>query len=263
MSDSYLRFSGARGVRFAAMLAGALAIGVALPARAAAPEPREVRVESSRVALEDVLEGCPEAARKMDLGPAPPPGASWLVDAAAIHGALESAGEDPRRFGNLRAVRVLSASRVLGPAELAELVRPSIERALPTGVTLSGLEPKSKLVVPLLGVAGSATLPKLPKRAGPTTSTAMVDILLDGALVRRVPVLVRLSIDASAARPDVPRGRTVTLVIERRSATISTDGVALRDAAIGEVAPFKVQHTGRVINARIKSAGVAQVLEAD
>jgi Chaperone for flagella basal body P-ring formation len=158
---------------------------------------------------------------------------------------------------------VLSASRVLSPAELNELARPSIERALPPGVRLVGVEAKSKLVVPLRGVAGSVTLPKLPKRAGPTTTTAMVDILLDGALARRVPVLVRLSLDGSAARPDVPRGHTLTLVIERRSATISTDGVALRDTAIGEVAPFKVQHTGRVINALVKSAGVAQVLEAD
>lgn len=231
--------------------------------RAAAPEPREVRVEKVRVALEDVMASCPESACKMDLGPAPPPGTSWLVDAALIRGALESAGENPKQFGPIRAVRVLSAARVLSPTELGELARPSIERELPPGVTLTFVEAKSKVTVPLLGVAGAATLPKLPKRAGPTTTTAMVDIVLDGALVRKVPVLVRLSIDAAAARPDIPRGHVLTLVIERRSATISTDGVALRDAAIGEVAPFKVQRTGRVINARIKSAGVAQVLEAD
>jgi flagellar basal body P-ring formation chaperone FlgA len=241
-----------------------LTVSVLAPAAlAAAPEPREVRVETVRVELADVMASCPELACKMDLGPAPPPGTSWLVDAAVIRGALESAGEDPRHFGELRAVRVTSAARVLSPAELGELARPSIERELPPGVRLTGVEAKAKAVVPLLGVPGAATLPKLPKRAGPTTTTAMVDILLDGTLVRRVPVLVRLSIDASAARPDVPRGHVLTLVIERRSATISTDGVALRDAAIGEVAPFKVQRTGRVINARVKSAGVAQVLEVD
>jgi flagella basal body P-ring formation protein FlgA len=91
----------------------------------------------------------------------------------------------------------------------------------------------------------------------------MVDILLDGTLVRRVPILVRLVIDPSAARADVPRGHALTLVIERRSATISTDGVALRDTEIGEIAPFRVQRTGRVINALVKSAGVAQVLEVE
>lgn len=248
------------GARLSAVLALSAA---APPALAGSPEPREVRVETGRVTLEDVMAGCPALACKMDLGPAPPPGSSWLVDAALMRGALEGAGEDPKGFGQLRAVRVLSASRVLSPAELNELARPSIERALPPGVRLVGVEAKSKLVVPLRGVAGSVTLPKLPKRAGPTTTTAMVDILLDGALARRVPVLVRLSLDGSAARPDVPRGHTLTLVIERQSATISTDGVALRDTAIGEVAPFKVQHTGRVINALVKSAGVAQVLEAD
>jgi hypothetical protein len=238
-------------------------IALAPLALGAAPEPREVRIEKGRVELGDVMASCPEAACKMDLGPAPPPGSSWLVDAATIRGALESAGEDSKRFGPIRAVRVLSAARVLSPTELGELARPSIERELPPGVTLTSVEAKAKVVVPLLGVPGAATLPKLPKRAGPTTTTAMVDILLDGALVRRVPVLVRLTIDASAARPDIPRGHVLTLVIERRSATISTEGVALRDAAIGEVAPFKVQRTGRVINARVKSAGVAQVLEVD
>jgi flagella basal body P-ring formation protein FlgA len=87
--------------------------------------------------------------------------------------------------------------------------------------------------------------------------------MLDGTLVRRVPILVRLSVAPSAARAAVPRGQALTLVIERRSATISTDGVALRDAEIGEVAPFRVQRTGRVLNALVKSQGVAQVLEAD
>jgi len=242
----------------------ALAVTALSPvALAGAPAPREVQVERGRVALEDVMASCPEAACKMDLGPAPPPGTSWLVDAALIRGALESAGENPKGFGEIRAVRVLSAARTLSPVELGELARPRIERELPPGVRITGVEAKAKVVVPLLGVPGAATLPRLPKRAGPTTTTAMVDILLDGALVRKVPVLVRLNIDASAARPDIPRGHVLTLVIERRSATISTDGVALRDAAIGEVAPFKVQRTGRVINARVKSAGVAQVLEVD
>ena len=175
--------------------------------------------------------------------------------------ALISAGE--KVPATLRGVRVMSEARVLSPPEAAELARASVERALPEGVTLRAVEGKSKLTLPRLAQAGDAVLPKLPKRAGLVVTTAMVDILLDGVLVRRVPVLVRLSIAASAARPDVPRGQSVTLVIERRTATISTNGIALRDTEIGEVAPFKVQHTGRVINARLQSTGVAQVLEGD
>lgn len=229
----------------------------------AAAEPAEVSVSTARVALEDVMPGCPPSACKMDLGPAPPPQVSWLVDASVIRNALTSAGEDGRTRRDVQSVRVTSAARVLNPPEAAEFARQSIESVLPPGVTLVGVQAKSKLTLPLLGYAGTATLPKLPKRVGPTTTTAMVDVLLEGLLVRRVPVLVRLTIAASAARADVPRGQSLELVIERRSATISMSGVALRDTAIGEVGAFKVQRTGRVINALVKSAGVAQVLEVD
>jgi flagella basal body P-ring formation protein FlgA len=230
---------------------------------AAAAEPVVVTVTSSRVAVEDVLPACPPAACKLDLGPAPPPQVSWLVDASVIRNALESAGEDKSSLRDIQAVRVISAAKVLNPAEAGAFVRASIESALPAGVTLTAVEAKAKLTLPLRGSVGTATLPKLPKRAGPTTTTALVDILLDGVLVRRVPVLVRLTIAGSAARAAVPRGQALTLVIERRSATISTDGIALRDTEIGEVAPFKVRRTGRVLNALVKSQGMAQVLEVD
>jgi len=228
---------------------------------AAAGESAPVNVTSSRVSVADVWPECTPQACSMDLGAAPPPGSSSYIDAAAIRSALASAGEKPPP--GLSGVRVYSAARVLSPSEAGELARPSIERALPDGVRLNSVEAKSKLTLPLLAVAGEVTLPKLPKRAGPLTTTAMLDVMLDGVLVRRVPILVRLNIAARAARPDVPRGQALTLVIERRSATISTDGISLRDAAIGEVAPFKVQRTGRVLHALIKSAGVAQVLEVD
>jgi hypothetical protein len=244
-----------------ALALGSLGLGSVRSAVAA--EPDVVTVTSSRVALEDVLPGCPPAACKLDLGPAPPPQVSWLVDASVIRSALESAGEDRQRLRDIQAVRVVSAAKVLNPAEAGAFMRASIESALPRGVTLTSVEAKAKVTLPLRGSAGTATLPKLPKRAGPTTTTALVDILLDGVLVRRVPVLVRLTIAGSAARAAVPRGHALTLVIERRSATISTDGIALRDAEIGEIAPFKVQRTGRVLNALVKSQGMAQVLEVD
>ena len=240
-----------------------VALALLPAAGAAAGDAAEVRVTHGRVSLLDVMPTCPERACAMDLGPAPPPGTSWLVDAAVIRNALASAGEDPKRFGPIQAVRVVSAARTLTPEETDQLVRSSIERALPAGVALSGLEAKSRLTLPLLATAGETILPKLPRRAGAVTTTAMVEILLDGAPVRKVPIQVRLSVDTSAAQVAVPRGQTLTLVIERRSATISTDGVAIRDTEIGEVAPFRVQRTGRVLNAKVISAGVARVLEVD
>lgn len=220
-----------------------------------------VEITGHRVVLEDVLPACPGRACKADLGVAPPAGSSRLVAASVMLNAISEAGEDAAPFAGVKGVRVLSASRALSPREVGELARPAIARVMPAGVELASVEAKSALVVPLLASVGECTLPALPRRAGPFTSTALVNWMHDGVLVRREPVLIRLVISEAAARADVPRGHTVTLMIERKSATISAHGVALRDTEIGQLAPFKVQRTGRVVQARLTSATVAVVQE--
>lgn len=220
-----------------------------------------VDITGQRVVVRDVLPACPKRACEADLGAAPPPGSSRWLPGPVILKAIEESGEDGAAYAGLKGVRVRSASRALSPAQVGELFRPAIERAMPAGVQLSAVEAKSALVLPLLSSVGQCTLPALPRRAGRVTSTALVDVLHEGVLVRREPVLVRLVISEAAARSDVPRGHTLTLLIERRSATISAHGIALRDAEIGELAPFKVQRTGRVVQARVTSQTTAVVQE--
>lgn len=216
-----------------------------------------VRVTGARVQLKDVLPDCPERACATDLGAAPPAGSSRLITADVIRSALESAGAPVPR---LEAVRVVSAARVWAPAELGELLRPTIEKKLPEGVRLVGVQAKSGATLPLLATVGECSLPALAKRVGPSTTTAMVEILHDGQPIRRVAVQVRLLLSEKAARAQVPRGSVVTLIIQRGSATVSAQGVALQDAELGQTAPFKVQPTGRIVHARIESASTATVL---
>jgi hypothetical protein len=237
-----------------ALLCGALG-GAALASDAA------VSVTGQRIRLRDVLPSCPEPACDADLGPAPAVGSSRLVATSAVQSALKSAGVDAGSFGTLHPVRVSSAARNLGSLELAAFVRPGIEKALPAGTRLVGVEAKSALLVPLLATLGACRLPALPKRAGPLTTTALVDLLLEGKLVRRVPVLVRLVMSARAALPDVPRGHVLSLIIARPGATISTNGVALKATEIGQVGLFRVQRTGRVVQALIESSASAIVVE--
>lgn len=217
-----------------------------------------VRVTGARVQLRDVMPECPERACAADLGAAPPAGNSRLIAADVIRAALEAAEAPVPR---LSAVRVTSAARVWSPAELGELARPSIEKRLPPGVRLLGVQAKSGATLPLLATLGDCSLPALAKRAGPSATTAMVEILHDGQPVRRVAVQVRLLLSEQAARAQVPRGTVITLVIQRASATVSAQGVALQDAEIGQTAPFKVQPTGRIVQARVESANTAAVLE--
>ena len=113
--------------------------------------------------------------------------------------------------------------------------------ALAEGVRLVGLQAKSGATLPLLAIVGECSLPPLARRAGPSATTAMVEILHDGQPVRRVAVQVRLLLSEQAAREQVPRGSVITLVIQRASATVSAQGIALQDAEIGQTAPFKVQ----------------------
>jgi len=222
-----------------------------------------ISITTQRITLRDVLPACPARACEADLGPAPLAGSSRLVAPPAMLKAIEEAGEDKRPFASLKAVRVTSASRSLSPSQVGELVRPAIDAVVPAGVRLVSVEAKSALVVPLLVKVGECTLPALPRRPGPVTTTALVDLLHEGVLVRREPVLIRLMIGAAAGRPDVARGHTLRLLIERRTASISAHGVALKDTQIGQVAPFKVQSTGRVVQARVVSSSVAMVQETE
>lgn len=240
-------------------------MAIALAAVAGGSDAREtplsVSISSARIRLEDVLPQCPQAACDVDLGPAPPAGSSRLVAVADVQRAFESAGRDVKLLQGMKAVRVTSAARTLSTAEIASEVRPAVEASLPLGVSLVRVEPKSSVVLPLLAGLATCSLGALPKRSGPITTTALCDFEHEGALARRVPVLLRLTMNAQAARPLVVRGHVLTLVIERRSATISTQGIALRDAELGEVAQFKVQRTGRVVSARVQADGTALVVE--
>jgi hypothetical protein len=241
-------------------LALVLGLGAVRPA-SAGEAVNAVSVTGQRIALREVLAECPERACGVDLGPAPPAGSSRLVSAQAIRAAIQAAGEDASRFASLTSVRVSSAARSLAPTELAEFVRAAIEAELPAGTRLSGVEAKSALVIPQLATVGECKLAALPKRAGAVTTTALIDFLHEGTLVRRVPFLVRLVMSERAALPDVPRGHVLSLVISRRGATVSTNGVALKPADIGQIGLFRVQRTGRVVQARIESSAVALVVE--
>jgi hypothetical protein len=160
------------------------------------------------------------------------------------------------------AIRVKSEGRVLSPDDVSQLAYAPIQGALPLGVTLSRVESKLPLTVPLTATFGRVELPRLPRRAGPLTTSGMIEIVHEGAVVGRMPLTLQLVISEGAARADVPKGSDVTLVIARKAATISARGVAMQDAEIGQIALFKVPLTGKVLRARVESADRAVVMEA-
>ena len=247
--------------RYSLGVCAGLVLSMASLGPAFADAPRGVSVSAQRITLRDVLPDCPASACDADLGAAAPAGSSRLIAAAAIRSALAAAGADVALYPGTEGVQVSSLGQAFSPRELAEWVRPSIERSLPQGVRLTGIEPRSSALLPLTASAGTCTFSQLPKRPGPQSSTVLVDVLHEGKVVRRLSLLVRLVMSEQAAQPTVHKGQSLSLVITRRTATISAQGVALKDAELGQIAPFKVQSTGRVVLARVESAETAAVVE--
>jgi hypothetical protein len=198
--------------------------------------------------------------RELDLGPAPPPGATALLDRERVAAELRRAGVEPKSVGLPRVLRVVGASRRWSPAELSAFLRPAVESALPRGVSLTHLDTKMSLVTAPDPQPGHAEIPRPPKHAGSFRTAVVVPIVTAGEITARVTVMVTLDVSDDAARPDVARGSRVTLVIDRRSARIGAPGIALADTDIGDVAEFRVDKTGRVVKARVDATDLASVV---
>jgi hypothetical protein len=239
----------------AASLAVAVA-SVGAPAHGEAP----LTVSGSRIELVELCPTVPDALRNTDLGPAPPPGATALLDRDRVIATIAAAGIDAKGLSLPKVLRVVSAAKRWTPPELATFARGSVEAALPPGVTLTHLETKLPLVAAPDAVTGHAEVPRPPKRPGVFRTSVVVPIIADGAVAGRVMLSATLEISESAARPDVPRGGRVTLVIDRRSARVGAAGIALNDTDVGDVTEFRVDKTGRIVKARLDAPDLASVV---
>lgn len=217
-------------------------------------------MEGPRVELGELVKAAPEAVRNLDLGPAPPPGATALLDRDRVASELRAAGVEPKSVGLPLLLRVVGASRRWSPAELSAFVRPAIEDALPRGVSLRHLDTKMSLVTAPAPQVGHAEIPRPPRHTGVFRTAVIVPIVADGEVTARVTVSVTLDVSDAAARPDVARGSRVTLVIDRRSARIGAPGIALADTDVGDVAEFRVDKTARVVRARLDATDLASVV---
>jgi hypothetical protein len=242
----------------AALRVGAALIALAF-ARSATAETGLV-ASGTRVELGELAPEAPEALRALDLGPAPPPGASVLFDRDRVLSQIRAAGADPSLVKLPRVLRVVGASRHWSPTELVALVRPSVEDALPRGVELKHIDAKMPLVTAPGAVAGRAEIPKLPKQVGTFHSAVVIPIIADGAVIARVTVNATFDVSESGATPDVPRGSRITLVIERRGSRVGAAGIALADTDVGSISDFRVDKTGRVVKARVDALDLANVV---
>jgi hypothetical protein len=242
---------------FSAFIASAAAL---LAAAAPAHADGALVVSGARVELGELCPTAPEAVRGLDVGPAPPPGGSALLDRERVLSQLRAAGVEAKTLALPKLLRVVGASKRWTPPEVTAMVRGAVEAAMPRGVTLAHLETRIPLVAAPDAVVGHAEVPKPPKHAGVFRTSIVVPIIADGAVVTRVTVSATLEVSEGAARPDVARGARVTLVIDRRGARIGAAGIALADGDVGDVGEFRVDKTGRIVKARLDATDLASVV---
>jgi hypothetical protein len=222
----------------------------------------ETRVVSrTRLKVSDLVHA-PDAMGDVDLGPAPPPGATRLVSRAEVEEKLRTAGQDPKKLKLPMSVRVVGASMRFTPETLAKAATPAIEHVLPVGVTLARVEPSNDVVAHPGTTVRGATVPKLPRQKGPAQSTAMLELASEDGYVTKVSVGISVEISEAAAKADVPKGGRLEVIYERGTIKIATTGVALTDMDVGETAQMSLVATGRVVRAKLLTRDRAEIVDS-
>jgi hypothetical protein len=228
-----------------------------LAPRAARSEPIRT-IDSPRILVVDVVSAADGG--DVELGPAPPPGGSRLVERREVEARLRESGGTAAKLDMPAVVRVVRAARRMTPTELHAEAEPVLTAALPMGVSLVSLQFSRGIVVPPHAAVRKASVPKLPHRAGPMKTTVMFEIIEGADVAARVPGTVTLDISERAAQPTVVRGARLDVVIEKGPARVTAVGFALSDADVGEVVSVRVDSTQRILEARVESGQSAKVV---
>lgn len=226
---------------------------------ARAVPPSRIEVSSPRVRLADVIRRCPAALADVDLGPAPMPGGSRILDRAQIAEALRARGLDaPAHLPE--AVRVVRRTEALTPARLEQLTREALTQ-LPRGAELAAVRAPRGIEVPAGWTALRAEIARPPRRTGSLATTAMVTFLDHDTVLARVAVPIELTLGPDAARPDLARGAPVTLLVRQGLVDVRVSAAAGADADVGDTLPVMLRPSGRALRARLLEPDVALALE--
>jgi len=215
------------------------------------------QVSGARIRLGDLLDKLPETVAAVDLGPAPPPGGSRLFSHHQLNRVLAEHRLDPR-FNE--PVRVEREAMTRDRESLRLWFEPEISKVLPVGVELLRLEPPTRLRLARTATVARVRLARLPRQVGVVETSATVELVDADGDVTRVVCTLGLRLSEAQARPAVASGAVLTLRIESAVTSVSAEAVAMSAGEVGDVLPFRVQKTNRVVKARVISERLAEVL---
>jgi hypothetical protein len=231
----------------APMLAALLCVG----AQARADEARVVR--GAQVHLSDVVSDLPAGVPDLEIGASPPPGSSRTIAKSEIQNAADKNGVNLRSLKLPAAVRVTSAAKRWSTEDLANAALPTLQQALPLGVTIKRARATSKAVTSPSASITAVRVPRLPRREGEHLTTAIIELSNEGQIVARVPFQLSLEISSGAAQPAVTKGTRVQLMIESGPARITATAIALSDGELGDTLQFRVATTQKSCSARSRN----------
>ena len=252
--------------RYALVAAFVVALATITPVTVQAKGVRTVEVEGPRVTLADILPSRPELAG-VDLGVAPPAGGSRLITKKHIRRALDEladGGEAPRVPGRALpvTVRVTRKAIVLDVGRQKELVDQAIRtEGLGKGLTVARIRPRGPARVPTGWERAEIQLPKPPRREGKWSTAVTVRLVRGDLLVASFGATVDFDVSAAAAKPDVARGASVTLVVRHGRVEVRVRGFADTDADVGQVFPVRLRPSDKVVQARLETADRAIAVE--
>lgn len=241
---------------------------VAKPARPAAPaaarptpaHPGAIEVKSTRVRLSDVYTGDPSLP-DIDLGAAPPLGATRTIERAEIARALDAANAPAPTTLPAR-VNVTRKAKKLSAADVDRIVRAAVDTTkLPKGASILSVKSAPTLDVPDGFEQTSAELVNVPRRAGTVVGSVTLVFKAGGDAILRVNVPIDVNVPPEALIPDVTKGAPITLLVKKGLVEVSIGGVAATDAEIGGTLPVLLKPSGRVVRARLLDKDHAIAIE--
>ncbi|AKU94669.1 hypothetical protein AKJ09_01333 [Labilithrix luteola] len=150
------------------------------------------------------------------------------------------------------------------PAEIERIVREAIAASatsIPKGTTIRSVRCGTVPEIPDSPTNVTIEVTKPARKAGISSTSAVLTFHRDASVVARVPVTLELDMSPEAATFDVPKGAPVVLVIKRGLLEISAPAVTSEGADLGDVVQVLLRPSGRALRGQIVAKDRAIAVE--
>lgn len=216
---------------------------------------RQVKLDSARIALGDLVPKAPTAIAALDLGIAPRPGKSKVIKASHIRKRLKQALISSKGLRIPHRTRVIRRSQTLTELELTKVMESQLPGLLPQGVRIQNLKVRGGLVLARGPVQVHWNKTRL--RNGRQTLNATVQA--GQSSPAQVIVAVELSQPKESKIILVKRGEPVMVRIRVGGVTIRAKATAQQDGRAGQVVAVLPVDGRKMIRGRVVDGGLVEV----